>query len=156
MQKGQTNIKKIKIETVMEENKEFLCQDASDAIEFFGLKNIIDECDSDEVLDQLYGSDIASYIESHNYILDYFDKDELIEHIDEETIFESLDDDSLIFELEDRNYEVFSKDNDNQGFEKNLIYIVKRILQTLKPRGFIDKEEAKSLICEFIDENFYY
>lgn len=60
------------------------------------------------------------------------------------SIFYNIDIDDMIKYLETCGYEVITEDND-------ILRKIEGICKELKPHGFIDKEEAKKLICDYID-----
>lgn len=77
-----------------------------------------------------------------------FSDEELIWAMDDVTnALEEMSDVEIIEYLENnRDYKVYDKEK-CETIEKT----IERICRELKPRGYIDKEEAKRLICEYID-----
>lgn len=106
-------------------------------IEFFG---------SDKIMDNINLIDIADYCD--DYILKCINDDDLISAISQyEKVLDILSDDIIIEYLEDKNYKVI----DNLTEKLPIIEKLEIICRELQPNGYIDKEDAKKLICEYID-----
>lgn len=99
-----------------------------DAIEYFGPNNIMDAIEP---------SDITGYIETHPLVLDNVEIDYIVETIDSA---------SMIKELTDRGFSVDEIDK-----EEDIIKTLKNVCRELQPNGYIGKEEAKKLLCDYLD-----
>ncbi len=60
------------------------------------------------------------------------------------SIFEHMDINDVISYLETCGYDVVTE-------EKHILEKIKSICKELKPNGYIDKEDAKKLLCDYID-----
>lgn len=125
----------------MSENKENLLLEnckPSEAVEYFGPTTLLAEIDDE---------DIAEYVEDCDWILRAVDDKTLIDAIsDENEIFNSLCTEDLVTELEDRGYAVIDPQDDEDVLTK-----IKNICRELQPNGYIGKEEAKKILCDYID-----
>ena len=101
-------------------------------VNYFGIENIVDcigtkrilsHIDDDALLDEVFNSN------SMYDILDYIPEDEIAEYLGMENEYQNkCDDENLVIKNE-----------------------LADIVRDLKPRGYISKEEAKKLLCEYID-----
>lgn len=87
-------------------------------------------------------------------ILDYFEDSELIDAVRHtDILFDYLTVEEIIDYLEERGYSV--KQTDNENLDK-----LCEVCCNLKPKSCIDKEEAKKLVCDYLDawmdRCFYY
>lgn len=72
----------------------------------------------------------------NEYILDLIESDILLKHADEDSIIEKAEEVS------------------GSRYYDDIMYMIEKTLRMIKPKGYIDKEEAKKLICEYLD-TFY-
>ena len=110
------------------------------------IKDIIDHFGADEILDEISDEDILSRIDSS--ILSQVDDDALIDAIyDRGRLLKSITIEKIKEYLTDMGYAVL---DDSQ--EKNeILRRIKNICRELWPKGYIGKEEAKKLICDYLD-----
>ncbi len=94
-----------------------------DIIDCIGTKRILSHIDYDDLVDEVLNSN------SIDDILDYIPEDEIAEYLGMENEYKNR--------YEDENFALRKKLAD--------------IVRDLKPRGYIDKEESKRLLCEYID-----
>ena len=107
-------------------------------IEYFGSEKILKHMDADEIIDSV---DI-------DLLLQEVDDDSLIDAISYlDNALERLSDMEIIDHLKERGYTVHDNDED----PVTIMEKIEEICKELKPRGYIDKEDAKRLICEYID-----
>ena len=107
-------------------------------IEYFGSEKILKHIDADEIIDSV---DI-------DLLLQEVDDDSLIDAISYPgNVLERLSDMEIIDHLKERGYTVHDNDED----PVTVMEKIEKIRKELKPRGYIDKEDAKRLICEYID-----
>ena len=108
-----------------------------DVISYFG---------TDNILDSVVEKDIANYLEWNSHILDYMDKDILFDSVDEEYMLKNIYKENMVEYLENNGYEVRVP-----GESLDTLETLEEICRELKPRGYLDKEEAKSLLCDYLD-----
>lgn len=109
-------------------------------VDWFGVKKILKCIDTDDVMDNIDVDEILSNV----------DDDELIEAMDDvSNALTYINKDEIADYLEDEGYVVYDEDEDPS--EKNIIEKVEEICREIKPHGYIDKEEAKKLICDYLD-----
>ena len=107
-------------------------------IKYFGSEKILKHIDADEIIDSV---DI-------DLLLQEVDDDSLIDAISYPgNVLERLSDMEIIDHLKERGYTVHDNDED----PVTVMEKIEKIRKELKPRGYIDKEDAKRLICEYID-----
>ncbi len=107
-------------------------------IEYFGSEKILKRMDADEIFDNV---DI-------DLLLQEVDDDSLIDAISYPgNVLERLSDMEIIDHLKERGYTIHDNDED----PVTIMGKIEEICKELKPRGYIDKEDAKRLICEYID-----
>lgn len=111
--------------------------DVEDVIEFFG---------SEAILQAMYEGDIADCLNWS--ILSRVPDEDLIEAVANiDNVLDKVDDDVIVEYLESKGYHVTtSYDNTEENLKK-----LKVFCRQLQPSGFIGKEEAKKLLCEYID-----
>lgn len=110
--------------------------DIEDVIDYFGV---------DDILDSISRIDIAKYCD--DFVLSCIDDDSLIAAIsDEEKVLESFDTSSIIEYLRDLGYYVSNYDENDK-----LLKLIKNICRIIKPKGIIDKEDAKKILCDYLD-----
>ena len=108
-------------------------------------------------------NEIEEFIEEHdvNDILKCIDTYDIIDYVDEEDLYSFIDNDVLVnTALEKRGLDIldcFEEDEllcymNSKGYgNDNLLGTLESICRKLQPRGYIDKNEAKKLICDYID-----
>lgn len=107
-------------------------------IEYFGADKIFERLKTDDILEEVGTG-----------ILDYFDDCDLINAVsDSDELFDYFDIDKIIRYLEGCGYEV--NNYKEKGLEENMSKL-QDVCRNLKPRGYIDKEEAKKLITDYLD-----
>ena len=107
-------------------------------IEYFGADKIIERLKTDDILEEVGTG-----------ILDYFDDCDLINAVsDSDNLFDYLGIDEIIWYLEGCGYEV--NKYEGNGLEENMTKL-QDVCRNLKPSGYIDKEEAKKLITDYLD-----
>ena len=92
-------------------------------VDCVGTKRILSHIDDDALLDEVFNSN------SMYDILDYIPEDEIAEYLGMENEYQNRSED------------------ENLAIKNELADIIR----VLKPRGYISKEEAKRLLCEYID-----
>lgn len=111
--------------------------DVQDVIEFFGSEAILQEMNEGDIADCLNWS-----------ILSRVPDEDLIEAIaDIDNVLDNVDNDDIVEYLESKGYHVTTSYDNMEENLKNL----KVFCRQLQPTGFIGKEEAKKLLCEYID-----
>lgn len=80
--------------------------------------------------------ELLEQIKENEDVLDYLDASVLLNHLDEEDILKKAN-------------EIIHYDNYD-----GIMAQIRQLVMSLKPKGYIDKDEAKRLICEYID-TFY-
>ena len=109
-------------------------------IDYFGVEKILKCIDIDDVMENIDVDDILRNVNDG----------ELIDAMDNASnVLDVLDYDEIVDYLEDRGYVVYKEGEDLS--EKSIINRVADICREIKPRGYIDKEEAKRLICDYLD-----
>lgn len=110
-----------------------------DVIEYFGIETI---------LDSISDIDIVNYLDS--FMLGMVDDEELAEAISEPKIaLSSFDMDDICDYLEENGYGVLDKEEKEK--QDNIFTQIKNVCREIKPRGYIDKEEAKKILCDYLD-----
>lgn len=113
-------------------------------------EDIVMYFNSEDLLEAMDERDIASYVEDNKDILREVDDDALIESITfESSIIDSIETDDMKECLENKGYKVIEEDECSD--EEDILKNIKNICKELKPCGYIDKNEAKKLICDYID-----
>lgn len=103
-----------------------------------------------DLLEAMYKQDIASYVEDNKDILQNVDDDALIESVTfKSNIIDSIETYDMKECLENEGYKVI--DEYECSDEDDILKKIKDICKELKPHGYIDKNEAKKLISDFID-----
>ena len=74
---------------------------------------------------------------------------DIINNVDIDDVLCNVDDDDMIDYLCDDGYVVYWKDEDPS--RESIIEKVEDICRELQPNGYIGKEEAKNLICDYLD-----
>jgi hypothetical protein len=113
-------------------------------------EDIVKYFKSEDLLEAMDDEDIASYVEDNEDILQKVDDDTLIEGVTfESSLIDSIGTDDMKECLESKGYKVIEE----YGFseEEDILKKIENICKELKPRGYIDKNEAKELISDFID-----
>jgi hypothetical protein len=110
--------------------------DIEDVIDYFGV---------DDILDSISSIDIANHCD--DIVLSCIDDDSLIAAIsDPEVVLDILDNDIIAEHLEEKGYKVSDTLSEVPTLDK-----IKEICREIQPSGYIDKENAKKLICDYID-----
>ena len=113
-------------------------------------EDIVDYFNSEDLLEAMDDEDIASYVEDNEDILQKVDDDALIEGVTfESSIIDSIETDDMKECLESKGYKVIEEDEFSE--KDDILQKIENICKELKPHGYIDKNEAKKLICDFID-----
>ena len=104
-----------------------------EAIEYYGPETILDKIDDNDIFDRI-----------DTWMLSRFDDSTLLEAMNDTTIaLDCLSVDEIVDYLEEeREYKVE---------ETDILLQLKKICRELNPHGYIDKEEAKRLLCDYID-----
>lgn len=109
-------------------------------VDYFGVKKILKCIDIDDIMDNIDVIDILSNV----------DDDDLIDAMDNTSnVLEVLDNEEIVDYLKDEGYAVYEENEDPS--ESTIMEKVEEICREIKPRGYIDKEEAKKLICDYLD-----
>lgn len=115
----------------------------SDVVEHFGEKCL---------LDNISDVTIADYIESNTNILNNIDDSILANAIFfKGDLLSEIGDGVIIEYLENIDYKVIDLREEEK--KDDMLRAVTFICRQLKPKGYIDKEDAKELICQYIDQN---
>ena len=110
------------------------------------IKDVIDYFGADMILDKIDDSDIAERVDV--CVLNLIDDDALIDAInDTDKMLDSLTMEHIETYLNDGGYSVI----DTPKLEKNVLKKIKEICRELQPNGYIDKEDAKKLLCDYLD-----
>lgn len=109
-------------------------------VDWFGVKKILKCMDIDDIMDNINVNDVLRNV----------DDDDLIEAMDNvSNVLDSMDDEEIVDYLKDEGYVVYDEEEDPS--ENSIIDKVEEICREIKPHGYIDKEEAKKLICDYLD-----
>ena len=116
-----------------------LLEDSSikDVIDYFGADKILDEIDDDDIVERV-DSTILKKIDDDNLIEAVMFTDKMLDSITIDDIKDYLD---------DKGYSVI----DREKLEEDFLKEIKEICRELQPNGYIGKEEAKNLICDYLD-----
>lgn len=114
------------------------------------LRSFIDFFDYEEILDEMDKEDIVEYIEDNPYILNDVSDETLLEGVSNP--LERYDSDELIEELTDRGYEV--KERGYLENKNEILDNLGEICRMLYGKGYIGKKEAKSVLSDFLDDQF--
>lgn len=110
----------------------------------------IDHYGVENILNRINDIDIVNHLD--NWILKMVNDDELVKAINsKKLILESMDIDDICLFLENKNYAVIDK---LEVVDNDIITKIKNICREIRPKGYIDKEDAKKIICEYIDNWF--
>lgn len=113
-------------------------------------EDIVMYFNSEDLLEAMDEQVIASYVEDNKDILQNVDDNALIENVTfESSIIDSIETDDMKERLESKGYKVIEEDGCSG--EEDILRKIKNICKELKPHGYIDKDEAKELIGDFID-----
>jgi hypothetical protein len=109
-------------------------------IDYFGPKKILTVMDTDDIIDNIDVDDILKHV----------DDDDLIEAMDYvSNALEAINDEEIIDYLQDNGYTVYEEGEDPS--ENSIMDNIEEICREIKPSGYIDKEDAKRLICDYLD-----
>lgn len=111
------------------------------------IKEVIDYFGADMILDEIDDSDIAERVDA--CVLNRIDDNTLIDAIDDtDKILNSLPMEDIESYLNDGGYSVIYA----LKLEKeDVLKKIKEICRELQPNGYIDKEVAKKLLCDYLD-----
>ena len=111
------------------------------------IKDVIDYFGADMILDKIDDSDIAERVDV--CVLNQIDDDALIDAInDTDKMLDSLSMEHIESYLNDGGYSVIDTLKLEEG---NILKKIKGICRELQPNGYIDKEVAKKLLCDYLD-----
>ncbi len=111
------------------------------------IKDVIDYFGADMILDKIDDSDIAERVDA--CVLNRIDDDTLIDAIDDtDKILNSLPMEDIESYLNDGGYSVIDT---LKLEEEDVLKKIKEICRELQPNGYIDKEVAKKLLCDYLD-----
>lgn len=109
-------------------------------IDYFGVEKILNCIDIDDVMENIDVNDILRNV----------DDSELIDAMDNASkVLDVLDYDEIVDYLKNEGYVVYEEGADPS--ESSIICRIADICREIKPRGYIDKEEAKRLLCDHLD-----
>ena len=109
------------------------------------IKDVIDYFGADEILDKIDDSDIAKRINS--LILLRVDDDKLIKAInDTDKMLDSIPMGQIEEYITDNGYRMTDMPEGDDVLKK-----IGEICRELQPHGYIDKEDAKKLLCDYLD-----
>ena len=111
------------------------------------LKSFIDFFGYEEILDGMSKKDIVEYIEDNPYILNDVSDETLLDGVSKP--LGEFDSDQLIEELTCRGYEV--KEKDYLENKNEILGNIGEICRKLYGKGYIGKEDAKSVLNDFLD-----
>ena len=121
-------------------------------------QEIIDEVASkhpQDVLKSMDEEEVLKFIKRNTYLLNDIDDDTLIDSISSTaSLIDYLSTEDMISELRVRGFDVICNHSDLA--EDATLELIYSICKKLKPRGFIDKNDAKNLICEFLDNCYEF
>ena len=111
------------------------------------IKDVIDYFGADMILDKIDDSDIAERVDV--CVLNQIDDDVLIDAInDTDKMLDSLSMEHIESYLNDGGYSVIDT---LKLEEEDVLKKIKEICRELQPNGYIDKEDAKKLLCDYLD-----
>lgn len=111
------------------------------------MKTIIESFSTDDILDNISSWDIAQYVEDNPDILLDVNDSALAYTIKERTDFlDNYSNDDLIEEFRSRNMSLLILEYDD-----SLINTIKSICKEISHSAYIDKEESKKILCDYID-----
>ena len=111
------------------------------------IKDVIDYFGADMILDKIDDSDIAERVDV--CVLNLIDDDALIDAInDTDKMLDSLSMEHIESYLNDGGYSVIDTLKLEEG---NILKKIKGICHELQPNGYIGKEDAKKLLCDYLD-----
>ena len=109
-----------------------------DVIDYFGADMILDKIDDDDIVERV---DVC--------VLNQIDDDALIDAInDTDKMLDSLSMEHIESYLNDGGYSVIDTLKLEEG---NILKKIKGICRELQPNGYIGKEDAKKLLCDYLD-----
>lgn len=111
------------------------------------IKDVIDYFGADRILDKIDDSNIAERVDV--CVLNQIDDDVLIDAInDTDKMLDSLSMEDIESYLNDVGYSVIGT---QELEEENVLKKIKEICRELQPNGYIGKEDAKKLLCDYLD-----
>lgn len=121
-----------------------------DAIDWFGTGSLVKEAGIDEVMEAFSRHEIADWIEGNEDVLTFVDDDVLIENLNDSTrVLGDVESEDMIEVLEERGYEVFEEYN--VPTDHDIMNRIQFICRSLQPIGYIGKDDAKKLLCDYIE-----
>ena len=109
------------------------------------VRDVIDYFGAEKILDEMREMDIVDYVGNNRYLLCSIGNEVLFNCVDDDYALKNISDDDIIDHLEDKGYAVMPPD------EENPLKALLNVCRRLKPKGYIDKEEAKKLLSDYID-----
>ena len=124
----------------MNENEKKLTENRliEDFIKLFGVKNILSKI-SDIDIANCCDESVLSCIDDMTLVKSLYDVDDALKYID---------DDKIIVYLNTKGYEV----TDTLDEECTILNTIKSVCKEIQPKGYIGKEDAKKMICRYIDD----
>ena len=117
-------------------------------LEDCSVEDVIDYFGDDVIANELNDAAISKCINVHNLIMSSIDDDDLVEAMsDVDSVLDVISIASIRDNLSERGFEVIESEEELTIMER-----LRRICCELKPRGYIEKEEAKQLICQYMDD----
>lgn len=111
------------------------------------IKDVIDYFGADMILDKIDNSDIAERVDA--CVLNQIDDNMLIDAInDTDKMLDSLSMEHIESYLNDGGYSVIDT---LKLEEEDVLKKLKEICRELQPNGYIGKEDAKKLLCDYLD-----
>ena len=89
--------------------------------------------------------DVINYFGVEN-ILENISSIDIADYCDDGILLNMVDDYIIANHLEENGYTVLDTESEDSTLQK-----IKKICKEIQPNGYIDKEDAKKLICEYID-----
>ena len=109
------------------------------------VRDVIDYFGAEKILDEMREMDIVDYVGNNRYLLCSIGNEVLFNCVDDDYALKNISDYDIIDHLEDKGYAVMLPD------EENPLKVLLNVCRRLKPKGYIDKEEAKKLLSDYID-----
>lgn len=111
------------------------------------IEDIINYFGSDEILSNMNYLDIANFCDYD--ILSYISDEDLAKSIKHpDILLKKIDLETIVGFLRENQFTVI--DNLNEP-EQSVLEKIQKICREIKPKGYIGQEEAKNLLCNYID-----
>ena len=116
-------------------------------LENINIEDIIDYYGSDEILSNMNYLDIANFCDYD--ILSYISDEDLAKSIKRpDILLKKIDLDTIVGFLRKNQFTVI----DNLSVsEQSVLQKIQEVCREIKPKGYIGQEEAKNLLCNYID-----